>query len=66
MDQHVTIKLKTKEDFESLLTAINAAGCKQVNLDSNGLTIECFIDKFLLSMAQLYLKAEIFYHNGKQ
>jgi hypothetical protein len=65
MEQHVTIKLKSKEDFDSLLQVINSTPNKEVSLDAATLKIECYLDKFLLSMAQLYLKAEIIYHNGK-
>jgi hypothetical protein len=62
MEQHVTILLKTKEDFESLLTVIGSAAGKQVFSDTATLKIECYIDKVLLSIAKLYLEAEIIYH----
>jgi hypothetical protein len=64
MNQHVTIILKNKDDFDSLLTALNAGGKRKVYSYTNALKIECYIDQLFLSMAHQYLKAEIIYHNG--
>ncbi len=66
MNQHVTLKFMTREDFDSLIRVINSTGYHLVHSDGDQLKIECHIDKFLLSISQVYLNVEIMHHGNAQ
>lgn len=60
---HITLTLQSTEDFESLLTVLGSAGFKIQNVEHAQLTVECYLDDFILTLAEKFLRGEIIYHN---
>ena len=64
MDKHVTIRLKTQEDYESIMQLVGSHNIKIVQACDSDLKVECHIDDFLLTLSQVFLNVEVIHHNA--
>ncbi len=60
---HITLTLLSTEDFEFLLTVLGSGGFKMQNVQPAKLTVECYLDDFILALIEKFLECEIIYDN---
>ena len=64
MNHHITLSLENGDDFTHLVRLIEHSGFRLLRLDERNLEVECYLDNFILSIAEKYLDAIVVYHNS--
>jgi hypothetical protein len=62
---HITFTLHVAEDFHDLVRFIDGRGLRMPNIHHGDLTVECYVDDFILSIIEKYLSPGVVHHSRR-